>query len=395
MAFRARFPGKPNKAGTLGRVRVSYQDSDESSDESEYSKIASQTATNLKAFRAMFGSSDEDEAELLSFSVDDAMKLNCQEKVNRIVAEIATLKMELLGGFPSNSLPSPGSALPPLNIIRGHFLKSTESMEYGLVGEPGPVFSSNKSRRNVRKFSPKFLSSGKSNDGTNISALNQKPQVLNGNGTLVVTPVLSASRSGNVRIEKANEDLSLQNQGQVTLLPNDNANFRRIKGARIKQLRHDKGFAQRFPLSTFADFTHIPSQTVKGIENMPKLPEGSLRSGKFTLDTDETESEGYSDSDSELEEANGEMLLDRQNGLMRVGPKGMIKGLCPFDSEDVEQNGFPIIVDVENGSFPHKPLCFLCGSAGIEQVWCFIFSVFQFSCTLIKSFPFSHMPNCD
>jgi hypothetical protein len=71
------------------------------------------------------------------------------------------------------------------------------------------------------------------------------------------------------------------------------------------------------------------------------------------------------------------MLLGRQDGQVRgrkSSSRGMIRSLCPLDLDDVEQYGFPIVVDGKTGSVPHKPLCFLCGSAGIEQVLFFLYS---------------------
>jgi hypothetical protein len=58
----------------------------------------------------------------------------------------------------------------------------------------------------------------------------------------------------------------------------------------------------------------------------------------------------------------------------KSSPREMIRSLCPLDLDDVEQYGFPIVVDGKTGSVPHKPLCFLCGSAGIEQVLFFLYS---------------------
>jgi len=40
----------------------------------------------------------------------------------------------------------------------------------------------------------------------------------------------------------------------------------------------------------------------------------------------------------------------------------------PIDMKNVQEYGFPVTIDRTQGSIPPKPLCFCCGSAGIEQV---------------------------
>lgn len=40
----------------------------------------------------------------------------------------------------------------------------------------------------------------------------------------------------------------------------------------------------------------------------------------------------------------------------------------PLEMKDVKYSGFPVIVDKSIGTISPKPLCFRCGSAGIEQV---------------------------
>jgi len=104
------------------------------------------------------------------------------------------------------------------------------------------------------------------------------------------------------------------------------------------------------------------------------------------------------------------MLLDRQDGQVRRGPvrKAMIRSMCPVDLDDVEQFGFPIFVDGKAGSLPHKPLCFLCGSAGIEQVlsfpylfyliqiriWLNFLSNILFWRAVVSSVKYYHFPGC-
>jgi len=59
--------------------------------------------------------------------------------------------------------------------------------------------------------------------------------------------------------------------------------------------------------------------------------------------------------------------------------KALIDPILKPDLDDVEIFGFPVVVS--GTSYPRKPLCFLCGSSGIEQVLIFFF-IFCFAANL-------------
>ncbi|ODN04283.1 hypothetical protein Ocin01_02368, partial [Orchesella cincta] len=75
-----------------------------------------------------------------------------------------------------------------------------------------------------------------------------------------------------------------------------------------------------------------------------------------------------------------EMLLGRQTGQERV--KALIDPILKPDLTDIEIFGFPVVVC--GTAYPRKPLCFLCGSSGIEQVliFLFLFCYLEFSFSL-------------
>jgi len=73
------------------------------------------------------------------------------------------------------------------------------------------------------------------------------------------------------------------------------------------------------------------------------------------------------------------MLLDR------LEIDKMMKVLCPLESCKVEQYGFPITVP-EGEDEPTKPLCFVCGSAGIKQVYNFMEAVIIFAFIFIRTY---------
>ncbi len=61
MSVRSRFPARPSRTN-VPKVRVPYRHTNNNNTatlQTDYSQIAAQTATNLKAFRSLFGSSGE------------------------------------------------------------------------------------------------------------------------------------------------------------------------------------------------------------------------------------------------------------------------------------------------------------------------------------------------
>jgi hypothetical protein len=64
-------------------------------------------------------------------------------------------------------------------------------------------------------------------------------------------------------------------------------------------------------------------------------------------------------------------LLDRLDDKL-------IKVICPLETYEPEEDGYAVIVP--EGDEPPKPLCFVCGSAGIKQVYYFTDIAYIFLC---------------
>lgn len=73
-------------------------------------------------------------------------------------------------------------------------------------------------------------------------------------------------------------------------------------------------------------------------------------------------------------------MLGRQIGQERV--KTLVDPILKPDHGKIALNGFPVVVS--GSSYPPKPLCFLCGSAGIEQVFFVVFFLFEILFLLIS-----------
>jgi hypothetical protein len=190
-----------------------------------------------------------------------------------------------------------------------------------------------------------------------------------------------------LKTDSDNDTLHKENKNGTSIVPMvDGVNFFRLKGARVKQVSYCSGLSYGLPRATFGDlaatYGHANgngcTSSLKPVSEMPStFSMDTLRSGKFAATTDDEDSnledieiqdfEEYSD----LFNADGEILLDRQGGCSgRMRRKlTLIKPLAPLDMSYVDSFGFPIVIDRSVGSLPPKPLCFLCGSAGIEQVF--------------------------